>query len=120
MTDKLMKKIEELDEEIRAKKKEILNLRNNWLRNKGWEVTSATDAFYDLFIYKKHGKLFMCEHEAIDAESNGDGVVSRPVKVVDDGVERIGAKLLAGETAYTPMSTDPAAVVVTVFVGKTN
>jgi len=54
-------------------------------------------------------------------ESRSGGVVSRPVKVVDfDGVERIGGKLLAGETAYTSMSTDPAVGVVTVFVGKTN
>ena len=66
-----MQKIDALDEEIGAKRKEILSLRNNWLKGKGWEVTGPEDGFWDSFFYQKNGKIFMCEHEAIDYELHG-------------------------------------------------
>lgn len=63
--------IDALDEDIRQKSIKLLMMRNEWLRLKGWEITSEEIGPTHSYFYQKFGELFICEYDAIDRELHG-------------------------------------------------
>ena len=64
----LLREINELDERLRKDSKQLLSKRIKWLKMNGWEVEEHLVGPTTTKIYRKWGEVFICEHEAIDAE----------------------------------------------------
>lgn len=64
----MLKEIEALEEEIRVKAWKLLQMRNEYLRRNGWEITSEDIGFTASYFYQKFGELYICEYEALGRE----------------------------------------------------
>lgn len=71
MTDKLMEQIKEIEQEISAKRALLIQIKNEWLIQHGWEIKHVKEGFISFYSYQKGDHFFICEDEAIDQEANG-------------------------------------------------
>ncbi len=67
MTDKLMEQIEEIEQEISAKRALLIQVKNEWLTQRGWTVTHK-HTFLCSYTYEKNGHFTNFEDEAIECE----------------------------------------------------
>ncbi len=67
MTDKLMEQIEEIQSEINAKERLLVQVKNEWLKQRGWTVTNK-HTFLCSYAYEKNGHFTNFEDEAMECE----------------------------------------------------
>ena len=71
-----LEEIDRFDANARDLSQKALNVRNDFLRSCGWDVSSVKtnvhNEFIDeTFVYEKDDELFLCERDAIDYELYG-------------------------------------------------
>ncbi len=67
MTDKLMEQIEEIQREIDAKERLLVQVKNEWLLKRGWTIENR-ESFLSPYRYEKDGFYFIFVDEAIERE----------------------------------------------------